>query len=819
MEKVDTALQSFLDIKKFADENIGTIITEADTRLKLINDILVDVLGWKKESISAEDHTESGYIDYLLSSGGRNLFLVEAKRLSFDILSTKIPEYRFYKVGGPALQAGQDGIEQATSYCRDKSIEYSSLTNGISWVGFRALRIDGIQYKDGQAAVFPNLEAIQKNFAAFYELFSLEGVSRKMYKIYLDRAEGSPLSTTDPLVRTIPSSRIHLLRKNDLSVDLEAVFDEFFQTITDNDDEEFLSSCFVETPESHEADRSLKKITREIVNSIRTDAGAQLEKEIASSFESKKGQTVLLVGNKGSGKSTFIDRFFRLVLDRSIKDKCLILKIDLSRASGSIEGLQEWLTDELIERAEAELYDGKNPEYDELVGIFFDHYQRWSTGEHKHLYDSDPTLFKIKFGEFLDTRRREKPNRYLHSVLKRAIRQRTLVPCIIFDNADNFPSEFQDAVFQYAYSLFKEVNPSVVIVPITDRTIWRLHKTGALQSYHSKSFYLPVPSPKEVINKRVLFIKRKLSEGKERSREYFTSKGLRIKVENIKFFAACVEQAFIKTDYVARRIGGLSNYELRRSLQLSKEIITAPILKVEELMAANFSKDSVKIPFFIITKAILYGNYNKFQDSNEYVVNLFEPETDCLNSPLLRLSLLRLLLDRHNASKGGIDSYISFEEIESFFEPMGVDTNALLSSVYELTKARLADPYDPTVASGNEPTIHSITPTTKLAIAPSGRTHLDMALNDNIYVSEMAQITSLRSEKTVSQLRSLLEQRYSTPWDKIIKTFILYCLDEDKKLLHLPSHSAYTSQATLRKDLHSKWSESLRKSYQRLVRA
>jgi len=216
-----------------------------------------------------------------------------------------------------------------------------------------------------------------------------------------------------------------------------------------------------------------------------------------------------------------------------------------------VDGLPEWLTGRLIRCAENELYGGRPPEYDELLGIFFDQYQRWSTGEYKHLYDTDINAFKIKFGDFISQRREHRPQEYLESLLKRAARQRGVVPCIVFDNADNFPENFQDAVFQYAYSIFRAI-VSVVVVPITDRTIWRLSKAGALQSYSAKMYYLPVPSTKSVLEKRVLFIKRKLEDGPDNSREYFTSRALRLKMENLPAFAACVEEAFIKTDFVAK---------------------------------------------------------------------------------------------------------------------------------------------------------------------------------------------------------------------------------------------------------------------------
>ncbi len=364
MERIDEGKEAFQKVREFARDHADQIVSETDARFQLIDRMLIEVLGWRRDGFRMEPKTESGYIDYLLSSGGRNLFVVEAKRTGKKLISTKLTEHRFYKLGGAALRDAQDGIAQAARYCASKSVPYAALTNGVSWIGFRAVRVDGVETLEGTAAVFPDLDAIQSRFAEFYDLFSQEGVLSRLYAVYLDREEGSALSSVDPLISVVSSSDVYLMKKSDLGRDMELLFNEFFKALTGNSDQELLAQCFVESPESHEADRSLEKITRELVSyvqTIRGEAGNELRREIESSFETRRGQIVLIVGNKGAGKTTFIDRFFKFKLDRSLREKCLVLKVDLAESPGSLEGLQEWLTDRLITAAEKALYDGKNP--------------------------------------------------------------------------------------------------------------------------------------------------------------------------------------------------------------------------------------------------------------------------------------------------------------------------------------------------------------------------------------------------------------------------------------------------------------------------
>jgi hypothetical protein len=101
--------------------------------------------------------------------------------------------------------------------------------------------------------------------------------------------------------------------------------------------------------------------------------------------------------------------------------------------------------------------------------------------------------FKDQFGRHIDERREQRPDEYVRLLLDWAARGHQKLPCLIFDNTDQYPPEIQDAVYQLAHSL-ESAAPVFNIVPITDRTVWRLSKAGALQSYSARSFYLGSPA-------------------------------------------------------------------------------------------------------------------------------------------------------------------------------------------------------------------------------------------------------------------------------------------------------------------------------------
>jgi predicted type IV restriction endonuclease len=79
------------------------IETEQDTRIQVIDRMLVDVLGWQRTDIKTEPSVNSGYVDYLVRSDNRNRFVVEAKRADRLLIDTMNPKFASYKVGGVAL--------------------------------------------------------------------------------------------------------------------------------------------------------------------------------------------------------------------------------------------------------------------------------------------------------------------------------------------------------------------------------------------------------------------------------------------------------------------------------------------------------------------------------------------------------------------------------------------------------------------------------------------------------------------------------------------------------------------------------------------
>ncbi|SFD09196.1 hypothetical protein SAMN04488059_12072 [Devosia psychrophila] len=565
-----------------------------------------------------------------------------------------------------------------------------------------------------------------------------------------------------------------------------------------------MRQCFVDSRESVEASNQLERIVSQLTDDIRsldTKHGEQLVEELKHVIKNKRSEIVLIVGNKGSGKSTFIDRFFSHVLSPIIRDECAVCVIDVSAYPGGVTDIQRWMSLELIESLERHVFDddqgvGNTGDYQ---GLFFSTYQRWSRATFKDLYETDKVAFKNKFGEHVESMRRDHPQEYVLDLLRQFSNSRKKLSCIIYDNTDQFPSDTQNLVFQYAVALRKAVT-SFGIVPITDRSIWRLSKAGPIQSEVSHTFYLPVPDPTAIIRKRVQFVRDIIAADEKNSGEYFAGKGIRISIKNLQAFAEIVEKAFLTSTDVTALVGALANFEIRRILEIAERILLSHSFKIDDLFKIYIAKqDNLYVDYNKVIKALLIGNYDRFTETaSSYVANLFSVDPLSPESPLIRLYLLDHLNAIKAASSTVEDRYVKVIELLAHFEQIGASRENIIRILKHLFEFRLVESFD---GAEEEISIES-----RVGCTPSGTVHLELALTNPAYLEEMAYVTGLRTKGAVDQLDQLrFRMRDSKSRLEFFHTFASYVYGEDGQKTHLPTADTFRNMLNVRRGFKARW--------------
>jgi cold shock CspA family protein/energy-coupling factor transporter ATP-binding protein EcfA2 len=805
MEPMDAAFERFKAFVEKVKEPTywDSIKSEEDARMKIINPVFTDILGWPISEIHCESKAGKMFIDYRGTIKGLNRLIIEAKKGERELGINADHSARYFQLKGSVFhtEAAREGIDQAIRYCGHKNVELACLTNGEQWAIFKGRAKEGTDTMDNQACVFGSLDAITSNFKEFYELLSYESVESNTYRAIFQQKENQPLrqKTVKSVARSADSRQ--MVKADKLYGDLEKIMHTFFRDLDPHEDEEARRACFVTTSESDAAEKGLERISEELrakVQELETVQSEELTEIIKRVKEMKRNELVLLVGTKGAGKTTFIDRFFADVLPSKIRDDCVVVRLDLSKSGGDPATVTSWLDEHFLADLEKATFPSGYPTYDELVGMCMGEYKWWSEGYRKHLYETDKPKFKDEFGNHIGTYfRRDRPRKYIVHLLFHIVRNHKKIPCIVFDNADHFDVKFQEAAFNYAHSICSD-SICLMILPITDTTSWQLPKQGPMQSFYTDSFFLPTPPVDLIVRRRIEYIEKKVAEEQAESgkkpmagKGYFLSRNIPFEIENIKGFAACLQTVFVNTGQVADWIGRLSNHDIRRALQLTCETVTSPHVKVAELFKAWVMKSTMLVKPHDVKNAMIRGKYDiYFPTVHSFIQNLFNLVPEYETTPLLGLRILSFLNNAWEANKDNDGRYVPVSEIQDFFQAMNIEPRA--------TGACLEQMMHQGICLGYDPTKKLIKDVEKVEISPSGRQHVQWGTRDWVYIESMAEVTPLHDANAADTIRNCAKNPAPHLRRQVIGAFINYLLQEDSHFCVVPKHESYQGQEEVR---------------------
>lgn len=802
MEPIDAAFEKFRELKIEIDSYSDSIFTEQDTRVKVIDRIVLEVLNWPLAELATESQAGTGFIDYKFSHNGLARLIVEAKRDGRELGATALTAGRAYKLSGPTLktEAIQEGIEQAIIYCAHKNAELACVTNGREWVVFRGSRLgDGRDTREGMAIVFPSLEGVEQQFALFYDLLAYQTVQEFKFRAVFQEAEGRPIrhSGFSRCLRD-PNAR-QMVPHSTFASDVDRVMTSFFRRLSGDDDPDLILKCFVETSQSKEADQRLARISEDLIGSIRsldTASGDELQGIIERAKATQRNTFVVIIGTKGAGKSTFVQRFFKYILPPEILDYCLVTRLNVADSKGEEATISAWLDRELLTALESAVFAEKEPDFSDFEGMFFDEYNRWRTGTLKPLYDSDKQKFQIDFGLHVEDKRKNEPHLYIQRLLQHAVRVRRKLPILIFDNTDHFSIDFQERVFQYARSLY-EKELCLVILPITDRTSWQIAREGALRTFEYESLYLPVPPTHKVLQSRVEFIEERIAEEeREPGRGYFLGRGITLSLQNLKAFVFCLNRIFVQTGHVSHWIGDLSNGDIRTSLEIVKEIVMSPHLGLDNLFKTFVAKTTIDVPDYLIQRALMKGRFNMYPGlDNRFVRNVFSRGQDEESNPLLGMRMLAVLRDTRDQTPE--NPFITVSQLTDYFQAMGIEFKHTLGWLDYFLKSGLSRSYDPTVLAA----AHA----QRVEMTPCGERHYVWATGDETYLRAMMEVTPILKREAFDRIDSAFreEGRQGRLTGASLCAFLEYIIELDGCYVRIPDLPAYECQRLASRELQA----------------
>ncbi len=642
-------------------------MNEADTRHKIIDELLHNVLHWPKNMVDCERYIKPGFADYILIKKNIPFFLIEAKKeniyftLPISFNAKKNCEYIKMKklLSDPIISSA---ITQAREYCIATGIEYAAITNGHEWIIFKTFergkdwtQLDGFVIKNLTYFTNEYTDAInQFGFTAVTEYNSLKKLldnsSKKQRAIYFPKEKINAFDEK--------------MQFNILYNRLDPIMKKFFGTFKENNNE-FLEHCYIHDREYENVSDGVRQILKDslspyfshfgVSDFVDDQKGGEFGKKIDKSSKKMDSDVIVLFGGKGVGKSTFLKKLLFYTPPKYLSDNSIVIYIDLLDTSESKESIEHEIWSQVIVALDTDkILDGDR---EQLIEKLFK--TKFEIAKKQDLYglssetpDYNKELNKLVKSWKEDTKYcAERLSDYQHQKSKGII--------IAIDNTDQFSTEIQDLSFTIAQELSKKLN-CLTIISMREERFYKSTIHGTLDAYASSGFHISSPLPKEVFLKRIRYVKQLL---KSDSSKIFNEPLSSEEKKNLLIVFSVFENEFLRYP-----ISPLNNFltacahgDIRLALKLFRAFTGSGYTNVHEIVNSD---TRWKLQIHQVLKPIMVPYRYFYDESQSSIPNIFQIRSQTNGSHFTSLRILEHISFNLDTNK---TIYFSVAEVMDYF--------------------------------------------------------------------------------------------------------------------------------------------------------
>jgi hypothetical protein len=718
-----------------------TNYTEMDTRAKLIDPLFIKGLGWKEDDIERDYCTKPEYVDYIFKIDGVKKFVLEAKRSGAHFEIPTSFSIRRYKINGAISNDKPiaEAIKQVQKYCVDTGIRYAIVSNGHQYIVFEAFRYGG-SWKDKKCIVFRSLEDIKKDCTFFHNLLAKHNVEAGSLR---------QLVTEEPILanykKPIEDEEVHnpdvALVRNYLTPYLQPFINHIFGPIIEDSQLDILKYCYVSEAQFKRSSSSLiktlfnkspyyaKKFDFQTIFQTEYRAGNfQDSFEKCQRFlknEVPKGTLVVLEGGVGTGKTTFLHHFFKIVLS---DPKVLWFYIDFKEAFPDPKRIEEYIFEGII--------DDFNRRYRARVESIL---KECGLADIKPEYNQIVILFSILLA-----------NRYSLS--------------LVIDNVDKHyltNRDFQEKVLSVARNLTSRLK-TITILTLREESFFKSIKSGVLDQFDIPKFHIPVPYFDSLLGKRLRYTLNLLDlPDSQIMASLNLSCELGDKKEDIrKFFRILyysLRRSRQKGKEILHFVGDVSGGDMREALRFVTTFCVSGNTNVTEMLniydrnELMYGRGSYDIPFHHVIKSIMLGDFRYYRGERSDVLNVFDLNPTISNIQFLFLHILSYLRDQVNCISDLDTGYVPIGDLISEGEKVSISQKAIGFCLKKLAFHRLVE-FDNQSTEGYD-SAHYV------RITPTGEYYLDNLVFKFPYLDLVLIDTPIKDEEVLDKIRKLRESQ------------------------------------------------------------
>lgn len=352
---------------------------------------------------------------------------------------------------------------------------------------------------------------------------------------------------------------------------------------------------------------------------------------------------MLIIGNVGSGKTTFVRYFKRQYLEQQYSDlaqRCEWIFLNMNMAPVNSQEVYGWLRTAVISQIKTNNLDINFDEYDMIRELFAPEIQKFNSGIGRAL-ETDSKEYRAELYKILKGNTEDK-NKYLNALLDYLRDSRSKIPIIVLDNCDKRNRDEQLLMFQVA-QWFRTQYKSIVILPMRDSTydLYR-HEPPLDTVVKDLVFRIDPPDLLKVLQARLDYICRLY----DTEQTQYSAGDVTVTIkprEQIEYFK-CIMMAIRQNRYIMSIFYRLSNRNIRDGIQLFEDFCKSGHVDASEFFKIRILSDDYIIPTYMFMNALLRKNRKYFNGEKSNFINIFGSKyTDDFPDPFVRIDILRWL--------------------------------------------------------------------------------------------------------------------------------------------------------------------------------
>jgi len=466
-----------------------------------------------------------------------------------------------------------------------------------------------------------------------------------------------------------------------------------------------------------------------------------------STISKLKNELCLLIGDKGSGKSTFTDYLRQVALPFSLKTSTEWININLNKAPLAREMIYDWVVSQALQ-----LIKDKNSSLDfddiaYLKQIYAKEISKLEKGPASLYPKGSEKYVDIIYNELVRLQRDN--NKTFDCIVENLYCKKNKLLVIVFDNCDKRNRDEQLLMFEVATWL-KDQFACMIFLPLRDSTYDQYcHEPPLDTVIKDLVFRIDPPLLEKVIYERLNYAIREIGNN---SRKFYYSLENGVRVEcsrnEVGTYLKSIIASLFQDTYFKRIITGIAGRNIRKGLEIVLDFCKSGFIVEDEIFKIRQSNGEYKLPPHLVSKILIKGKNKYYGDDLSTIKNLFYSDaSDSLPDPFVRIAVLNWLKSIYrefgpNKTKG----YHKVSELIGALQALGHAKHRIIAEVETLVVAScvVTESLNTTVCEED-----------LVSIAPAGFVHLDLMKNVS-YLASVSEDTFFRENLVAKEISEII---------------------------------------------------------------